>query len=129
MATILLVEDDADLREVLVELIESFGNACLATGSLRELHALGDAALEADLALVDVNLGAGVPSGLDVWTYLRAEGFRGEIVFLTGHAASHPLVREALQTPHVGVLSKPLGLSELERLVTRLPVPHEAHAP
>ena len=41
------------------------------------------------------------------------------IVFLTGHAHSHPLVREARMLPHVQVFEKPIDGRTLESLVTR----------
>src|SRR5579862_5380074 len=52
-------------------------------------------ALGSRLAILDVNLGPGCPSGLDAHSWLAAEHFSGRIVFLTGHAQSYPLVERA----------------------------------
>ena len=74
-------------------------------------------ALGCGLALLDINLGAGVPSGLDAYRWLKDNGFPGRTVFLTGHARSHPLVREARELTHVQVLSKPIESAVLLALV------------
>src|SRR5262249_22772584 len=89
---VVLIDDDEDLRASIADLVESCGKRCLAVGSLAELVDHRAAALACELAIVDVNLGAAKPSGIDAYEWLRGEGFDGRIVFLTGHAPSHPLV-------------------------------------
>ena len=53
--------------------------------------------LAARLAFLDINLGAGQPSGLEVQRWLAAKGFTGKTVFMTGHGDGHPLVAKAQQ--------------------------------
>jgi FixJ family two-component response regulator len=116
---VLVLEDDADLRFILRELLSLMGvEKCVDAGSLEELQRQRDEALGCELALLDINLGAGVPSGLDAHAWLKQKGFSGKIVFLTGHAHYHPLVRQALELSNVQVLSKPIESKVLMALVS-----------
>ncbi|HEX8433783.1 response regulator [Archangium sp.] len=118
MLRVLVLEDDEDLRSILCELLSAVGaEACVGAGSLAELERQRVEALGCGLAILDINLGAGVPSGLEAYQWLRGNGFSGRTVFLTGHARSHPLVRQALELPHVQVLSKPIDSKVLLSLV------------
>jgi FixJ family two-component response regulator len=119
---VVFVDDDADLRELFIELASSLdGRECLCAASLEELTRWRDRVLAAELVILDINLGAGVPSGLDAYRWLRGEGFRGRVAFLTGHAASHPLVAEARRIDGVRVLEKPLQVAAITELITQGP--------
>jgi DNA-binding NtrC family response regulator len=111
----LLLDDDDDLRAVLGELFGTFGVSCVGVGSVDDLIALGPRALDCDLAILDINLGPTRRSGLDAYEWLKGEGYRGRVVFLTGHAQSHPVVAKAY---HLGVqvLEKPVSPQDLVRL-------------
>src|SRR5262249_56878703 len=50
------------------------------------------------------------PSGLDAFNWLSTQGFTGNIVFLTGHAQTHPMVQRALALSRVRVCEKPIEL-------------------
>jgi DNA-binding response OmpR family regulator len=113
---ILLIDDDDDLRDAISDLIGLFGARCLALPSLEALAADSHKALRCRLAILDVNLGDGQPSGVEAYEWLRAQGFAGRIVFLTGHAASHPAVARAA-TLGVQVLAKPIESAELRALL------------
>jgi DNA-binding NtrC family response regulator len=120
MATgpVLVVDDDEDLRQALGDvLVEILDLGWIGAGSFDELVGLGDRALACDVAILDVNLGAGRPSGLDVLEWLKRRGFRGRIVFLTGHARSDPLVAEAWNESTVRVYQKPMTLEQLGAIV------------
>ena len=118
MLRVLVLEDDADLRTILCELLSLSGaDGCVSAGTVAELKGKHTEALGCGLALLDINLGAGVPSGLDAYRWLKDSGFPGRTVFLTGHARSHPLVREVLELTHVQVLSKPIESKVLLALV------------
>ncbi len=116
MRRILLLEDDDDLRASLRELIELLGAECLAVGSVDELKLNESAVLGCDVALLDINLGRGVASGIDGYRWLGTRSFKGAMVFLTGHARTHPLVEEAHRMAGVQVLEKPVNLDVLKRL-------------
>lgn len=112
-----MVDDDPDLLFAMSELLREAGaDVCVSAQSLAELQAQRARALECSLAVVDVNLGPRQPTGVDVYRWLRAEGFPGRIVFLTGHAQSNELVQAACRTPDTSVLSKPIDADVLLRL-------------
>jgi len=118
MGGVLVIDDDEDLLGALSDLIAALSQRpCLTMRSLAELVSAAPSALECDLAVVDINLGSGEPTGIDVYEWLRARGFRGRIVFLTGHAFSHPLVQRACALGHARVLRKPIGVVELRALL------------
>jgi FixJ family two-component response regulator len=124
---VLVLEDDEDLRTLLCDLLVASGApACVSAASYEALVRQQEQALECGLALLDVNLGAGVHSGLDAYHWLQEHGFRGRIVFLTGHARSHPLVRQARELTRAQVMSKPVDAKELMALVRD---PHGAGKP
>lgn len=116
---VIILEDDADLRETLCELLLCSGvSECHGAASFGQFVSLPSGIIDtADLVVLDVNLGHGVPSGIDAFLWLRERGFGGRIVFLTGHARSHPLVREARELPGVRVLEKPVESGVLEQLI------------
>ena len=119
-AAVFVLEDDDDLRDVLVDLIRrSTGRECLGLRDLEELRQKRAGALGCALGIVDVNLGSDQPSGLDAFAWLRAERFAGRIVFLTGHAMTHPLVERARQMGEATVLPKPLDISRLIELLPK----------
>jgi DNA-binding response OmpR family regulator len=115
---VLLLDDDPDLLDVLAwSLRELCGRESVPLGSYAELVRQADEALSCELALLDVNLGPGVPSGVDALRWLRERGFGGRVAFLTGHARSHPLVMEAERMGGAAISTKPLSPEELAALV------------
>jgi FixJ family two-component response regulator len=115
---VLFLDDDDDLRATFADLVRTiFARECHGIGSHHDLVALGERALHCGVAILDINLGPEVPSGIEAYGWLRKHGFEGRIVFLTGHAASHPLVVEARRLGDAEVVSKPVSL---DRLTTML---------
>jgi DNA-binding NtrC family response regulator len=114
---VLFVDDDADLRELVCVALASLGlSRCTLASSLADVEAHATDALACSLAIVDINLGYGAPSGLDVYRWLKRARFRGRMVFLTGHGADDPQVMEASQLGSVEILSKPIGIDRLAML-------------
>lgn len=114
--SVLLLDDDADLRKVVCDLFDCYGARCTAVGSLGEMkNAVADG-LPFDLAILDVNLGPGQPSGVDAYRWLRERSFSGQIVFLTGHGRSFPGVAEA-RGFGAKVLEKPVDIDDLVNLL------------
>ena len=109
----LLLDDDNDLLEVIADLLAARDCRSLLAKSVAELKALGSRALEADVAVLDINLGPLQPSGLDAYDWLVSEKFKGRILFLTGHAHTHPLVARAQTLRRATVLDKPMGAKPL----------------
>ena len=114
---VLLVEDSYLVASSLSRMIRDMGCEVIGPVATVEeaLPLVSDGAC--DVGILDVNLGPGEPSGVDVHGWLRSHGFAGDVVFLTGHARTHPLVAAAVATPGTRVFAKPIDESELARLV------------
>jgi DNA-binding NtrC family response regulator len=120
--TAALLDDDADLLESLAELLQDHDCRCLVARSLAELKALGPSVLAADVAVLDINLGSGEPTGIDAYDWLMSQSFAGRLLFLTGHAHAHPLVARAERLQRATVLDKPIdGGALLDRILGRPP--------
>lgn len=113
--TILVMDDDIDLLEVLQETLVTLCKVdqVITATSMEAVQQQKDKILSCELAILDVNLGAERPSGVNVAEWLRANGFNGKIVFLTGHAVSDPEVLAATRMPNTKVVAKPIGLPQL----------------
>jgi DNA-binding response OmpR family regulator len=112
---VLFLDDDEDLREVVADILANMGIAVDAVGSFDQLVGRDVAAF--DLAVLDINLGPGSPSGIDAYRWLKDHRFAGRMVFLTGHARSHPLVAEALRLGDASVYDKPISAAEFRALL------------
>jgi FixJ family two-component response regulator len=118
VSDVLFLDDDDDLRATFTDLVRTvFARECHGIASHHDLVALGERALHCGVAILDINLGPQVPSGIDCYGWLRTHGFDGRIVFLTGHAASHPLVVEARRLGDAEVVGKPVSLETLTALL------------
>jgi CheY-like chemotaxis protein len=110
---VLIVEDNADLRETLRTLLETLGH---------EVHEAADGeagvaaglALRPDVALVDIGLP--VLDGYEVARRLRAAGFALRLVALTGYGRGTDIQRahEAGFDVH---LLKPAGVEQLRAAI------------
>jgi DNA-binding NtrC family response regulator len=119
---ILVVDDDEDVRLALGDIADTFcARGWVGAGSAADVVALGPRASGFGLAIIDVNLGAGEPSGIEVLKLLRDSGFHGKAVFLTGHAQSHPTLERVASVEGVPVLAKPLGLDAVLALIESAP--------
>ena len=117
---VLYVEDNDDLRELVVELVTVvLKHRCVGVGSYEELVGLGEKVLGCSIAILDINLGPNQPSGIDAYRWLRAKEYRGRIVFLTGHASTHPLVVEAKLIGDAEIYSKPIDPDCLRSIIER----------
>lgn len=115
----LIVDDDPDLGGALGDWVEdASGKPCLVAQSLEQLQRDEQTVLGCGLAIVDINLGVNQPSGLDVAVWLRTIGFPGEVLFLTGHAKEHPLVRRAAQEDGILILEKPMDMERLAAIIS-----------
>ncbi|HEY0253540.1 MAG TPA: response regulator, partial [Kofleriaceae bacterium] len=89
------MDDDEDLLQMLENLFSRAKVPHVCASSLAEVKALGDVLPTLDTALLDINLGVGQPSGVDIAHWLRENGYAPRIIFITGHAPDHPLVKRA----------------------------------
>ena len=119
---VLYVEDNDDLRELVVELVTAvLKHRCVGVASYEELVGLGEEALGCSVAILDINLGPNRRSGIDAYAWLRDKGYTGRIVFLTGHASTHPLVIEAQRIGDAQIFSKPIDPDRLRSIIEREP--------
>jgi DNA-binding response OmpR family regulator len=111
---VLVVEDDADLREVMAGALSADGHAVIAAAD-------GDAALDAlaaqrfDLVLLDIALGTG-PDGVEVCRRLRRAGDDAHVVAVTARDGEADVVL-ALEAGADDYVAKPVGIVELRSRV------------
>jgi CheY-like chemotaxis protein len=87
MTTVLLVEDEADVREVIEEAFAERELAVLsATTDVEAYKLLAEDARRFAVLVADINLGAGT-TGFDVARRARSLNPKLEVIYITGHAA------------------------------------------
>jgi FixJ family two-component response regulator len=117
MTRIFVLDDDLDVCQSVGDIVGAWGfDPCLSQ-SYADMVSRGAEVLACEHALLDINLGPGQPSGIEACRWLRDNGFARPIVLMTGHAADHPLVKQALTAGPGQLLRKPFGLGELRRIL------------
>jgi DNA-binding NtrC family response regulator len=117
---ILFIDDNEELRILLPVLLKSHLDVdCLCLKSVAELHAHHRKALASRVAILDFNLGKDEPNGLDAYNWLKANNFKGKIVFLTGHARSHPIIADSDQTG-AEIWPKPIRTEQMVKKLTEI---------
>lgn len=117
MATVLIVDDEAALREGLAEALTDLGHSIRLAASGRE----GLAALDGDVdvVLLDMRMPGGM-EGIEVLRRIRASRDAPPVVVLTAFASAANTI-EAMRLGAFDHLSKPIGRAELKDLLSRLP--------
>jgi FixJ family two-component response regulator len=115
VATVFIVDDDADVRESLQELLESVGLHSQPFGTALEFLAVGRGEGPSCLIL-DVRL-PGI-SGLDLQHELKRRRTSIPIIFLTAHA-DVPMSVKAMKSGAVEFLTKPFRPQDLLDAVQR----------
>ena len=111
----LIVDDDADVRDLLVGILERAGlRVAEATSGAEATARL--AREEFDVVLVDVRLPDA--SGLDLLRWARAAEVDSEMIVLTGHADVETAV-EAMRSGAYDFLAKPWKNAELLEVVAK----------
>ncbi len=117
MANILIVDDDAALREGLAESLTDLGHtARMASSGLEGLAALSD---EIDAVLLDLRMPGGM-DGIEVLRRIRTHDDAPPVVVLTAFASADNTI-EAMRLGAFDHLTKPIGRDELRSLLDRLP--------
>jgi FixJ family two-component response regulator len=118
MRTVLFVDDSSDLCEVIEFMCQSLPEVeCVCVTSMSAVLDRAVQVLRTGLAILDVNLGPGEPSGVEIYRWLKGQNYRGKIVFLSGHARTDPLVEDAARISGVDFFQKPLAFGQLETLI------------
>jgi DNA-binding response OmpR family regulator len=113
-AQLLVVEDDADLREAMASALTADGHGVqVAADGHAALAALGDGGQ--DLVLLDIGLGAG-PDGVEVCRRLRRADTDVYVMMLTAHDREADVVL-ALEAGADDYVIKPVGIAELRSRV------------
>jgi CheY-like chemotaxis protein len=112
---VLVVDDDEDIRDVLVVMVTRFGHAAdRACDGVEAIEALAGGTY--DVVLLDLMMPR--LSGDDVLPWLQEHPERGKdlrVVVATGSAEEHRVRLEALGAH--AVVPKPLGLQQLQELL------------
>ena len=117
MATILIVDDDAALRDGLAETVRDLGHEPRSAASGRE--ALGILASDRiDGMLLDLRMPGGM-DGIEVLRRVRARDQAPPIVVLTAFASAENTI-EAMRLGAFDHLTKPIGRDELAALLIRM---------
>ncbi|MDN3277556.1 sigma-54 dependent transcriptional regulator [Frankia sp. RB7] len=116
MATVLIVDDDAALRDGLAETLTDLGHTPRLAASGRE----GLAALDGDVDAVLLDLRMTGMDGIEVLRRIRSENHAPPVVVLTAFASAANTI-EAMRLGAFDHLSKPIGREELRALLHRLP--------
>ena len=111
---ILLIEDEAGVREVLVDMLRALGHSVLAVADglagLRRLQA-GD---PVDVVLTDLKMPG--MSGLQVFNVIKERWPDLPVGIITGTPESLAELREPVDV----IIHKPVGLDALQRALSRL---------
>jgi DNA-binding response OmpR family regulator len=111
---VLVVEDDADVREVMADALASDGHdVVVAVDGRAALDEL--AGQRFDLVLLDIALGPG-PDGVEVCRRLRAAGDDAHVVAVTARDGEADVVL-ALEAGADDYVAKPVGIAELRSRV------------
>jgi DNA-binding NtrC family response regulator len=118
MANVLIVDDDAALREGLAETVADLGHVPRVTASGREALALLTAN-DIDCVLLDLRMPGGM-DGIEVLRRIRERGDAPPVIVLTAFATAENTI-EAMRLGAFDHLTKPIGRLELDALLRRLP--------
>jgi len=113
MATVLVVDDDEVIREVLCELF-SDEHLCHATSTAEQALTLLES-VEYDIAIVDISLPG--MSGLELLGHIRQRWPRTPVIIITG-IDYHEFVNDLIKMGASDYLVKPFGLQEVQGTVT-----------
>jgi two-component system NtrC family response regulator len=117
MPTILIVDDDAALRDSLAETVHDLGYQAQLAASGRE--ALGIlASNEIEGVLLDIRMPSGM-DGIEVLRRIRAQKNGPPVVVLTAFASAENTI-EAMRIGAFDHLTKPIGRQELRELLARM---------
>ncbi|MGX9426378.1 MULTISPECIES: sigma-54-dependent transcriptional regulator [Bradyrhizobium] len=116
MANVLIVDDDAALREGLAEALSDLGHTPQTASSGRE----GLAALSETVDAVLLDLKMPGMDGIEVLRRIRSHESPPAVVVLTAFASAENTI-EAMRLGAFDHLTKPIGRDELKALLERLP--------
>jgi CheY-like chemotaxis protein len=114
--TILVVEDEADVRKIVRRQLESLGHRVLVAEAATEALLLLTGPGAPDLLLTDVVLATGM-NGIDLARAARDARPGLPVIFMSGYTAV-PEAQQRIRETGAPLLSKPFGTRQLERAVS-----------
>jgi DNA-binding NtrC family response regulator len=117
MASILIVDDDAGLRESLAEAVGDLGHQPSMATTGREALGLLDA-YPIDAVLLDLRIPGGI-DGIEVLRRIRARSEPPPVAVLTAFASAENTI-EAMRLGAFDHLTKPIGRDDLKSLLARM---------
>jgi CheY-like chemotaxis protein/DNA-binding XRE family transcriptional regulator len=111
--SIVALDDDADFRQHMVDVLEDEGHRVRAVGTPSALYAANEAEMP-DVVLLDMNMGA--ESGMTVLGELRRRWPKLCVIVVTGYP-SMDTMRETFKQDVFDYLAKPFELEELRRVL------------
>jgi PAS domain S-box-containing protein len=109
--SILVVEDDVDVRQSVHRQLKALGHAVLSAGTAAEALAHFEGAAAPDLLLTDVELAIGM-NGIDLAVTLRRTRPDLPVVFMSGYTAA-PEAQQRIRSFGAPFLAKPFTTSQL----------------
>jgi PAS domain S-box-containing protein len=114
--TILVVEDEADVRTIVRRQLETLGHTVLVAEAATEALLLLRGPAAPDVLVTDVVLGKGL-NGIELATAARASRPELPVVFMSGYTAVSEAQKQIRETG-APLLSKPFTTEQLERAIT-----------
>jgi CheY-like chemotaxis protein len=119
--TILVVEDEADVRNIVRRQLESLGHRVLVAEAATEALLLIQSPGAPDLLLTDVVLSGGM-NGLELAKAARAARPGLPVIFMSGYSAV-PEAQQRMRETGAPLLSKPFTAPQLARAVNAVCAP------
>jgi CheY-like chemotaxis protein len=118
--TVLLVEDETEVRNIVRRQLESLGHRVFVAEAATEALLLVKAG-DPDVLLTDVVLATGV-NGIDLADAAVAAKPNLAVMFISGYTAA-PEAQDRIRASGAPLLSKPFTTPQLERVLNTLPLP------
>jgi PAS domain S-box-containing protein len=116
--TVLVVDDEPALRDLLTDMLEHLGYASLAASNAQEGIAAIESTPHIDLLVTDIGLPGGM-NGRQLANAVRQSRPDLKVLFITGYAEQSVIGKEALP-PDMEVLVKPFAMDAFFNTVNRM---------
>ena len=117
VGTILVTEDDEQLRDMLVEILRKGGHTVLSAGNARQALPLGEH-YDGQIDMLITDLVMPGMNGIDLAVRLRAARPDIAVMFMSGHG-DNELIQRCLTEGDAELLVKPFGVNDLLNAVNR----------
>ena len=116
--TVLVVEDELTIRQLVIEMLEEAGYRAVATDTGASALTLLASGLKPDLLLTDVGLPGGM-NGRQLADAIRVDTPSLPVIFMTGYA-ENAIFGNGILDPGMAMLAKPFEISALVKKVSSM---------